>query len=174
MIKINSGEEISEEYVQNSDTFIISRTGEKFFQNYISLNCSKTTKIKNGYLMVYDFRIPGKNFVNEEITFLIDSTGNLMTGREIIGIPDCLNSDCDFRIDENKAKQIAAENKLEKGIKEWKIEFLWDDNYKKYVWSVQSTSSKGSGSQGYRGTGKIMFIDALTGSVIESKEWQVN
>ncbi len=99
--------------------------------------------------------------------------GNLVGGQKISGIPDCTNGDCDYSIDESKAKQIAEAQGLEKGIKNWKTDFVWNDKYENYVWKIISTSSESQGSEGYRGSGKEMLIDANNGKVLESNSWHV-
>jgi len=160
--------------LEKSNQFIISKTGEEFFKNNIFLNQDKTVKRDTGYIIVYDFRIPGKEYVNEEISFMVDSAGNLVNKKDIKGIPDCLNNNCDFSINESKAKQIAADNHFEKGIKDWKTDFVWNEEHEKYVWAIQSTTFETEGAQGYRGGGEIIFIDASSGKVLDTKGWRVN
>ena len=173
-IKIKDQQEISEESIKKSDNFIISKTGKDFFEKNITFNNNKTTKFENSYLMVYDFKIPVKEYINEEISFIIDNEGNINKEKDIIGIPDCLTNNCDFSIDESNAKQIAADNNFEKGIKDWKADFVWNEKHQKYVWAIQSTSYEGEGSQGYRGGGNIIFIDASSGEILETTGWRVN
>ena len=68
----------------------------------------KDSKDVNGkYLMKYNFKMDDKSFVNENISFMVDSTGKVIEGQKISGIPDCANGDCDYSINESKAKQIA-------------------------------------------------------------------
>jgi len=166
--------EIPDKIIEESNKFITSQTGEEFFNNNISLNQHKTIKRDNGYIMVYDFRISGKEYVNKEISFRVDSAGNIMKEKDIKGIPDCLNNNCDFSIDELKAKQIAADNNFEKGIKDWKTDFVWNEEHGQYVWAIQSTTFESNGLQGYRGGGEIIFIDASSGKVLDTKGWRVN
>ena len=165
---------IPDNIIEESNQFIISKTGEEFFNKNISLNESKTAKLDNGYKMIYDFRISGKEYVNEEISFMVDSLGNILDEEEIKGIPDCKNNNCDFSIDESGAKQIAEKNNFEKGIKDWKTDFVWNEEYSKYVWAIQSTTFEDNGTQGYRGGGEVIFIDASTGEVLGTKGWRVN
>ena len=58
-----------------------------------------------------------KPFVNENISFMVDSTGNLVGGQKISGIPNCTNGDCNYSVDESKAKQIAETKDLKKELK---------------------------------------------------------
>jgi hypothetical protein len=165
---------VPDKIIEESNKFIISKTGEEFFDKNISFNENKTVKLDNGYKMVYDFMIPGKEYVNEEISFMIDSLGNILKEEGIKGIPDCINNNCDFSIDESDAKQIALKNNFEKGIKDWKTDFVWNEEHGKYAWAIQSTTFEDEGAQGYRGGGEVIFIDASTGEVLGTKGWRVN
>ncbi len=159
--------------IKKSNQRIISKTGEDFFKNNFSLNMADSKKFDSKYLMMYNFKMDGKPFVYKEISFMVDSLGELPAGQKIAGIPNCANGDCDYSVDESKAKQIAEGHGLEKGIKDWKSEFVWNDKYENYVWEVISTSSESQGSNGYRGSGNEMIIDANNGKVLESNSWHV-
>ncbi len=159
--------------VKKSNQQIISKTGEDFFHNYFSLNIADSKEVDSKYLMKYNFKIDGKPFVDKEISFVVDSLGNLADGQKLSGIPNCVNNACDYSVDETKAKQIADEQGLEKGIKNWKSDFVWNDKYENYVWEIISTSSESQGSNGYRGSGNEMIIDANNGKILESNSWHV-
>ena len=77
-----------------------------------------------------------------------------------------IQMNCDFVVDEKIAKQIATENGLAKGIIDWKIDFLWDAKYNKYVWQLLSTIKESKGESGYRGEGEKIIIDPNNASVI--------
>ena len=159
--------------VEKSNQKIISKTGEDFFHNNYYLNIADSKEVNGKYLMKYSFKIDGKPYVNKEISFLVDSLGNLAAGQKLSGIPNCANNACDYSVDETKAKQIAEKEGLEKGIKDWKSDFVWNDKYENYVWKIISTSSESQGSNGYRGSGNEMIIDANSGKVLESNDWHV-
>ncbi len=159
--------------IEKSNQQIIAKTGDEFFKNNFNLDLTGSKNLNGKYLMKYDFKVESKPFVDEEISFMVDSTGKLIDGQKISGIPNCVNGDCDFSIVESEAKQIAASNKLEKGIKDWKTDFVWNDRFKKYVWKIISTTSESQGSEGYRGSGNEMIIDANNGKVLETNAWHV-
>jgi hypothetical protein len=162
--------------LKKADQFIISKTGEDFFKNYITVDFSQSKHITPNYLMVYRFFMPEKPFVDELIRFNIDSTGNVLTQYEVVGIPDC-NADpmnCDFVVDEKIAKQIAVENGLPKGIKDWKVDFIWEAKYNKYIWKILSTSKETNLQDHNRAEGELIIIDPSNAMVIEKESWRVN
>jgi hypothetical protein len=169
--------EIPLEILRKADSFVISKTGEEFFRKYITPNYSKSKFLNPNYLIVYNFYMPEKSFVNNQIRFSVDSTGNVLTDREIFGIPECnLNPfSCDFIIDENTARQIATEYGLEKGIKDWDAGFIWDAKYNRYVWHIISTleETRTETSEGKKARGKEIIIDPTSGEVIARNDWRI-
>jgi hypothetical protein len=114
--------------------------------------------------------------VNATIKFTVDSIGNVMKDRDIIGIPRCKNfpEECDFNIDEKTARQIASDMELKEGIREWEAGFLWDFKLKRYVWRILSTLTEYSSGDNYKATGQEMVIDPNTGEVLALNDWRVN
>lgn len=167
---------IPPEILEKGNQFIITKTGEEFFNQYISPDFSKFKQLANGYFLAYRFTIPEKPFVNGSIRFTIDSLGNVLSDKEISGIPDCIHSpeDCEFVIDEQQAVRIAKENDLDEGIKEWRKSFMWNSTYNKYVWQILSTLKESVGDFGYRGNGIEMIIDPNSGEVLALTEWRIN
>lgn len=167
--------EIPQALVKKSNEFIISKVGQIFFDKYISIDLARTKLSASNYEMVYDFYIPEKSFVKSKIKFTFDSTGNINEQREIIGIPNCIedSTSCVFNIDEIAAKEIAVKNGLEKGIKDWKVGFLWNEKYKKYVWHILSTSFEKQTSEGFRGSGKELIINSYNGEILEFNDWNI-
>jgi hypothetical protein len=161
--------------LKKADQFIVSITGDEFFNKYITADFLQSKHIEPNYLMVYKFYMPEKPFVDELIRFTIDSTGKVLTQYEVVGIPDCNSNpiDCDFVVDDKIAKQIATENGLPKGIKDWKIDFVWEAKYNKYVWQLFSTLKESKGDFGYRADGEQIVIDANNASVIYQDRWQI-
>ena len=119
--------------------------------------------------------MPEKPFVDESIRFTTDSLGNVLKQFEVVGIPDCNSNlnDCDFVVDEKIAKQIATEYGLPKGIKDWKVDFIWEAKYNKYVWHLFSTLKESKGDFGYRANGEQIVIDPNNASVIFQDSWQI-
>ena len=172
----NESTEIPLNVLNKSDKFIISRTGDEFFKKYITVDFSQSKYIVPNYLMVYRFYMPEKSFVDEIIRFNVDSTGKVLAQYEVIGIPNCnVNPmDCDFVVDEKVARQIATENGFPKGINDWKVNFIWDAKYSKYIWQILSTMKERQGEFGYRAEGEQIIIDPTNASVINRDSWKIN
>jgi len=171
----NEESQIPLNILQKADRFIISKTGDDFFKKYITADFLQSRHIAPNYLMVYKFYMPEKPFVDELIRFTVDSSGNVLSQYEIVGIPDCNSNpmDCDFVVDEKVAKQIAIEYGLPKGIKDWKVDFIWEAKYNKYVWHLFSTLKESQGDFGYRADGEQIVIDPNNASVIYQDRWQI-
>jgi len=161
--------------LNKANKYIIANVGKDYFDKYIKPDFQDTKKIHSLYEMVYNFKIPDKPYVNTKITFIVDSTGQVINKESVIGLPDCLSypEKCQFNIDEAQARSIAQKNNFPKGIKEWIVEFKWEPKYDQYVWSVLSTLRETSGSFGTRGNGQIMLIDPNTGNIISQNPWYV-
>jgi hypothetical protein len=167
---------VPEEIVNRSDQFLISKTGNEFFNSYISSDYKRAVKTADGYLMVYNFSIPGKPGVEGEIKFNVDDNGNIISEKEISGIPDCLSNpaNCTFNISKEEAVRIAADNGLRTGIKKWDVNFKWNSLHKKYVWEIKSVYSEAGEKNTYSATGETMLINTASGEVIETGEWMIN
>jgi hypothetical protein len=161
--------------LKKADQFIISKTGNEFFKKYITADFFQSKHIEPNFLMVYKFYMPEKSFVDELIRFTTDSLGNVLKQFEVVGIPVCNSNlnDCDFVVDEKIAKQIATEYGLPKGIKDWKVDFIWEQKYNKYVWHLLSTLKESKGDFGYRANGEQIVIDPNNASVIFQDSWQI-
>ena len=125
--------------------------------------------------MAYRLYVPEKPYVNTVITFSVDSIGNVVKKRDIIGIPNCKEkpTDCNWRVDRKSAVSIAERYGLEKGIKDWQVGFIWNPERQIYVWHILSTTREFSGDFGYRGSGKEMLIDPVFGDVIALNDWNI-
>lgn len=174
--KDNTKTDIPPEIIEKGNQFIISKTGEDFFSKYIQPDLSISKDLSPGYFLAYNFNIPEKPYVNGTIRFSVDSTGKILTDREIAGIPNCSQSpdDCEFIVDERRASEIAELNGLDGGIKAWKKKFLWSAKYNKYVWHIISTLKESEGGYGKRANGLEMIIDTNSGEVLATNEWRVN
>jgi len=163
------------EVLEKADSFIVSKTGGEFFNNYITIDFFRTKHTAPYYEMVYSLYMPEKTYVDVLIKFTVDSVGNIVEKRDIIGIPNCryYPQECEFIIDGQAARQIATENGLEAGIKEWKVGFIWNAKYGKYVWHILSTLEEMEGEFGYRAKGKEAIINPSTGEVITLNDWNI-
>lgn len=161
--------------LENANSFVISKTGEEFFKKYITPDFVRTKHSPPYYEMAYYLYIPEKSFVNTSITFTVDSIGNVVENRDIIGIPNCKTkpSECNWQIDKEGAIQIAKRYGLEKGIKEWQVGFIWNPERQVYVWHILSTIREFTGDFGYRGSGKEMLIDPVFGDVLALNDWNI-
>lgn len=164
------------EIVTKADSFIIASTGKEFFQNYITPDFARTKHTPPYYEMAYKLFMPDKPYVNATIKFTVDSTGNVLKNRDIVGVPRCKNfpEECDFNIDEQTAKQIASNMGLEEGVREWDIGFMWDFKFGRYVWRFLSTLNEFGGEENYRASGQEMIIDPSTGDVLALNDWRIN
>lgn len=167
---------IPQDILERGNRFIISKTGEDFFNKYIQPDLLTSKELSPGFFLAYNFNIPEKPHVKGTIRFTVDSLGKILTDREISGIPDCTTSpgECDFDIDESRAIEIAKQNGLEPGIKEWKRNFIWNAQFDKYVWQILNTQNESEGGYGKRANGREMIIDTGTGEVLANNEWRVN
>ena len=164
------------EVLSKADSFIVASTGKEFFQEYITPDFYRTKYTPPYYEMAYKFFMPDKPYVNATIKFTVDTMGNVLKNRDIVGIPRCLNfpEECDFNINEQTAKQIAIKMGLKDGVKEWDTGFMWDFKLKRYVWRILSTLNEFGGEDNYRANGQEMLIDPNTGEVLALNDWRIN
>lgn len=162
--------------LKKADQFIASKTGDDFFKKYLTIDFTQSKYISPNYFMVYKFYMPEKPFVDESIRFTTDSLGNVLKQFEVVGIPNCnsIQNDCDFVVDEKIAKQIATENNLSKGITDWKVDFVWNNNHNKYVWEIISTTKESKNEEYDRAEGEKIIIDSNNASVLSKDTWKIN
>ena len=165
---------VPKDLLLKANDYIKQSTGADFFEKFISPDFASTKYTPPYYFLTYRLIIPDKPYVNTVIQFSIDSLGNVVKDRDIIGIPNCQGGDCSFRITENDAVKIAKDNGLQNGIKPWKTGFIWDARLKQYTWHILSTDAESQSSEGFRGNGKEIIIDPNTGLVLAMNDWHVN
>lgn len=166
---------VPEKIKEKVDNYIAAKTGEDFFVKYVSLNETASFFDSVKYYWVYDISMPGKEWVTGKIDLFTDSLGNIDQLMEVNGIPDCGTNPngCSFDITPNQAFKIAIKEGLKPGIKEWSQKFLWNAKFNRYVWQIISTLEESQGSQGFRGSGEEIIIDASTGEKLDFNEWKV-
>ena len=159
--------------LKKANAFIISKTGEEFFDNYIAPDFVRTKYTPPYYNMTYNLRMPEKPYVNNKITFTVDSVGNIVKERDIIGIPNCNAhpSQCNWNLDMEAAIDVATKYGLEKGVKDWQVDFIWNPERQIYVWHIVTVLREIEGDYGYRGIGKDMVIDPVTGDILTVNDW---
>jgi hypothetical protein len=164
------------EVLSKADSFIIASTSKEFFDNYITADFARTRHDPPYYELAYKFFMPDKPYVNELIKFTVDSVGNVLMNRDIVGIPRCNNfpEECVYNIDEQAARKIASDMELKDGIREWEAGFLWDSKLQRYVWKILSTSNESGEEENYKATGQEMVIDPNTGEVLALNDWKIN
>ena len=164
------------EILAKADSFIIKTTGKVFFDKYITADFYRTKVTPPYYEMAYKMFMPEKSYVNTIIKFTVDSVGNVMKNRDIVGIPRCRNfpGECHFNIDEETARIIASKMGLKEGVKEWDAGFLWDFKQERYVWRILSTLKESGDEENYKATGQEMVIDPNTGEVLALNDWRIN
>jgi hypothetical protein len=173
----NQGETVvPDEILAKANTFITVSTGKDFFEKYITPDFFKTRHTPPYYEMAYKFFMPEKPYVNAVIKFTVDSLGNVMKNRDIVGIPKCINfpEQCVFNIDEQTARQIASDNALNEGIRDWDTGFSWDFKMKRYVWRILSTLTEFGEGDHYKASGQEIVIDPNTGEILAFNDWRVN
>jgi len=164
------------EVLAKTDSFIVASTSKEFFNKYITVDFYRTKNTPPYYEMAYKFFMPEKPYVDATIKFTVDSVGNVLMNRDIVGIPRCKNfpEECDFNVDEQTARQIASDMELKEGIKEWDAAFMWDFKLQRYVWRILSTIREYSVEDVYRAAGQEMIINPNTGNVLALNDWIVN
>lgn len=167
---------VPSEILEKANRFITASTGKDFFDKYITPDLNKTKYTPPYYEMVYKFSMPEKPYVDEIIKFTVDSSGNVMRNRDIVGIPKCINfpEQCSFNIDEQTARQIASNNALNEGIREWDAGFSWDFKMERYVWRILSTLTELGSGDHYKATGQEIVIDPNTGEILAFNDWRIN
>ncbi len=167
--------EFSESAINNAANYIIEKTGEPFYDNYIFPDYINSKKIGDYFELHYILTIPEKDYIKEPIVFTTDINGKVIEKYEIIGIPDCKDSpeDGTFNITPNEAEQIAITNGMNKGIKPWKIDFMWSPEYAKYVWYVLSVKSEMNYEDNYKASGEEMVINPYDGKIIIHRNWDI-
>jgi hypothetical protein len=164
------------EVLAKADSFIVTSTSKAFFDKYITADFYRTKHTPPYYEMAYKFFMPEKPYVDATIKFTVDSVGNVIKNRDIVGIPRCKNfpEECDFNVDEQTARQIAGKMGLKEGVREWEAGFLWDFKLQRYVWRILSTLNESGGEENYKATGQEIVIDPNSGEVFALNDWRIN
>jgi hypothetical protein len=126
------------------------------------------------YRMVYSFSVPDLPGTDLSVEFVVDAAGNLASGAQIDGLPDCVHApgECAFAVvDAASAISIAQEAGLEPSLGEWRTHFHWyGGEFNTYVWTVENTlmADVSTGQSG----GRTVIIDANSGAVLQSLDWR--
>lgn len=116
-----------------------------------------------------------KDFVNERITFRTDTNGTVLERYDIYGIPNCVVNpkECEFNITKKEAVDIAKENDLPEGIKDWEVSFRYSGKLERYVWHILATTSEMKTDDINKASGEEIIIDPFDGEVLEHRKWNI-
>lgn len=177
--------------LEKSNEIVISRLGKAFFREHAVFepalssyneadpycvqdpsNCAEFLG-KPHYRMVYSFSVPDLPGTDLPVAFVVDAAGNLVSGAEIDGLPDCVHDpkECAFTVvDEASAISIAKKAGLEPGLNEWRTHFHWyGGEFHTYVWTVDNTLTADESTG--QSSGRSVLIDANSGAVLQIFDW---
>lgn len=160
---------------EEANKFVISKTGREFFEKYIHFNYEDSKKLDDAYYIAYSFRDLQKDYIDETITFIVDTTGMITDKAEVAGIPEVKKNpeDCVFSLNEEEAKKVAISENFPEGINDWEISFRWSSEFNRYVWHILAVESESGSPENYRGKGEEMIISPSDGNVIARRKWNV-
>lgn len=161
--------------LEKAHAVVASKTGLEFFKNHIRLNQELTVRRPNMYEFHYILTYPGLINYPQKITFMTDTLGNLLSNFAVTGIPDCSSDPvlCEIKVNDSSALEIARKSGMGEGVREPRIELIWNPEYNRHVWEIYSYEQYSQGSQGFRGKGKLFRIDPYSGIVLAKEEWKV-
>ncbi len=160
---------------KKADKFIISKVGSNFFKENFFKDYIRSKRIKDGYYIRYNYRSLDYEFVDEPVYFVVDTLGNVIKEKGVVGIPDCRYSPemCDYNVNEEEAIAIAKENRLPAGIRQWDVSFRWQADLNRYIWHVLSTTWEIGNGDNYKARGEEIMIDPVEGSVLKKRKWEI-
>jgi hypothetical protein len=175
-IKQDNNPDIPDSIFVKGDQFIISKTGQNFFDNYIFRNYPESQKISNFYELHYSINDSEREFILGKILFYVDSNGTHLSNYETRGIPDCITipESCIFKITKEEAIKIAKHENLKKGIKPWSISFRWSAEFNMYLWHIISTTSELENEHIQKAEGEEILISPSNGEVLKLREWHIH
>ena len=194
--KVKQKYSIPDSIIHKSNMIIISKVGQTFFDSYIKLDSNKSNYyppdtfcikhpascadylVKPSYLMSYKFSFLNNKDYNTLIEFVVDANGTVVSGLSDFGVPSCPNNDCwnNFHvITKEKAIEIAKQNGLEVGLKDWVISFhFYSGTLNNYVWDISNTLKIDNPiAMQYSASGRTFLINAIDGSVFKILGWTV-
>ena len=178
--------EVPAEALAGAREYAISKVGEAFFDAYMTwnpaLSCFRELDPRRlglanapdwlkypRYIIIYNFRIPEKPYINEIVVVNIKEDGGWFQDvAHDEGLPDCVShpGECDFPIDEAAAIEIARGAGLQDGNALWRADFRWfGRRHHTYAWEVQNDLGERHGES--------VLIDANDGAVINVGEWRI-
>ncbi len=163
--------EVPEKVFKTADEYLSELLGQKFFTQNIYPNYAASGKRNEKYELHYYFTHPEYSFISEDVMLITDSTG---TPLQTKGIPEKIAYEAKKGlISEAKVLEIARENNLPKGVKDWQVSFRWEGSLGEYIWHIISTEKELGERENYKAEGVEIMIDPISGDVIKEREWQI-
>jgi hypothetical protein len=161
--------------ITSAEDYIKCKTGEDYFQKFIQFDSINSKKINSFYEVHFTLNDREKEFINEVIKFYVTEMGTIDESKEITGIPNCKANPSEgiFNLDENGAIEAASSYGLKEGIKDWKVNFEWTNEFNRYTWHLLSTYKEFGGENNYKANGEEIFINPFDGSLIAKREWSI-
>lgn len=142
--------------ILKAEEFLKSKFGEAYFNKYFTLN-----SVINNTVM-YNYRITVNNYTKNEKVIVKFDNGEII---ETIGVVDCVkdsNKCMPFKIDKEKAIEIARKAGLEEGTIGYGADMRYSDEIDGYVWDVRSLTKE---LERPPEEGRGVLIDPVTGDV---------
>jgi hypothetical protein len=152
--------QIPSEIIERVEQRLYDLCGKTFFQeNFVfsfdesraspgcpDCRCVPEFKRHPWYLLQWRFTLDTAPWIDNFAAAIVDSTGVIV--KKTIGIPNCFSneSECDFKIDENRAIELAREFGLEADLQGWRVRFIWSQKVEEYVWEVKNSRNRKSGT----------------------------
>lgn len=166
---------VPDSIISKCNDFVISKTGRDFFDKYISFNYQSSQKTGDKYYINYIYRDLDKEYIDEKITFMVDTTGSVLKNLEISGIPEVKKhpEQCEFNLRKDQAVDIAIAEELPEGVGEWQVSFRWSAEFKRYVWHILTTISEMGSGDNYKAKGEEIILSPANGDIIARREWNI-
>ncbi len=161
---------IPAEILDKGIDYVMAKTGQDFFNEYISVDYVESKETEKGFDLVFYLKMIENDFVDEVIDIKLDKNGDIVSER---GIPNCImnNEECDFLINKNRVLEIINNSDLSTGIRKNEVEFRWSKELQKYVWHILSFHNESEIGGEYKGNGQEMMISPKDGKILIFREW---
>jgi len=169
---------VPDHIVEKARAYLVSRLGSEFVSDHITYLPDRShTMIPRDerypgwpgwHVVRFRLWIEDRPFVDWNLNIRMEMDGVYRSDDG--GIPWCTRwpTECEFPIDEQRAKQIAEELGLEPGLREWHVVFTWESE-SGFTWRISNVTHRAANDQP---GGFVVVIDANTGRWIEGpRQW---
>lgn len=166
---------VPDKIITKADQFVISKTGQDFYNAYLHFNYEESRRIDNRYYLVYNMRDLDREYVDELIYFSADTNGVVLKDYEVVGIPDC-NSDpdkCRFELTRDQAIDIAENEGITEGKAGREVSFRWSSEFNSYVWHILSTEQESGTEDTYKANGSEIILSPADGTILAKRTWNI-